>query len=232
QNGKIHLNSFISKISCQDNKIDRIEFNGHEVSVENIIWTAPLTTISRLLDISDRDLHFLSLLCFNFCLNTLPRLEYQWCYYGGDEIFSRITVPSFFSRSTSPPGKSGLCVEVPCKEDAPSWRNPDSLIDPIITDLIRTKTISSRQDIMEVHSEKITNSYPIYTVDYFNKLNQLMEEIRLFENVILAGRCGTFWYNNMDHSIEQGIWIVNEIMNGQKFCQIKPTNREFWAEID
>ena len=41
--------------------------------------------------------------------------------------------------STTPPGKSGLCVEFTCREGDERWRNPERYIAAIVADLVRTR---------------------------------------------------------------------------------------------
>ena len=91
---------------------------------ENIVWTAPLTALNAMLGFKDVDLEYLSTIFYNFEIGKPPRLDYQWTYFGGDEIFSRVTAPEAFLPSTVPPGKSGLCVEVTCRQGDERWQAP------------------------------------------------------------------------------------------------------------
>ena len=43
-----------------------------------------------------------------------------------------------------------------------------------------------------------------------------------------AGRCGRFWYNNMDHSIGQGLTMADKVLRGEVFSEIDSGDREFW----
>ena len=47
--------------------------------------------------------------------------------------------------------------------------------------------------------------------------------------MLLAGRSGRFWYNNMDHSIGQGLTMSDKILKGQILSAIDTSDREFWA---
>ena len=67
-----------------------------------------------------------------------PKLDYQWTYFGGDEIFSRVTAPQAFLTSTTPPGKGGAVrgAHVPRRRRA--MEEPGELHFPIVADLVRT----------------------------------------------------------------------------------------------
>ena len=66
-------------------------------------WTAPLTMLNAMLGLKDIELEYLSTIFLNFEIGKPPRLDYQWTYFGGDEIFSRVTAPEAFLKSTVPP---------------------------------------------------------------------------------------------------------------------------------
>jgi len=73
---------------------------------------------------------------------------------------------------------------------------------------------------MEVHFERVINTYPIYRIDYLTNLKKYTGKIESFKNVLACGRTGGFWYNNMDHSIRSSIDIVNMI-DYEKFPEIR-----------
>ena len=98
------------------------------------------------------------------------KLDYQWTYFGGDEIFSRVTAPEAFLTTTAPPGKSGLCVEFTCREGDERWQNPERYTQPIIADLVRTGAIDSAEDVERVHIERVPFTYPIYKLNYLGEL--------------------------------------------------------------
>jgi UDP-galactopyranose mutase len=61
----------------------------------------------------------------------------------------------------------------------------------------------------------VRETYPIYDKNYRKKLSNLT----LPKNLTLLGRCGSFWYNNMDHSISQAL----AFSKGERF------ERDFWS---
>ena len=66
--------------------------------------------------------------------------------------------------------------------------------------------------IGDIHIEKIRDAYPVYKLDYEQKLNAAINNIGKFENLHLAGRTALFWYNNMDGSIENGLDVIDNIV--------------------
>jgi hypothetical protein len=65
---------------------------------------------------------------------------------------------------------------------------------------------------------------------YLPELTQSLRELGRFGNVLMAGRTGRFWYNNMDHSIGQGLTMADRILKGQGLAEVDSADREFWKE--
>jgi hypothetical protein len=80
-----------------------------------------------------------------------------------------------------------------------------------------------------VHIEKVPFTYPIYKLNYLGELSRNLKALARFHNLLPAGRCGRFWYNNMDHSIGQGLTTADRILRGHVFADIDTADREFWV---
>ena len=57
------------------------------------------------------------------------------------------------------------------------------------------------------------HSYPIYHRSYPEDLDKAQQAFASFENLHMAGRTGTFWYNNMDHCIEAVYDLVIRLLH-------------------
>lgn len=232
-NGRVMLGHAVTAIDTEANRIVSVQVNGQRIPCENLVWTGPLTMINRLLGIKDIDLEYLSTIFYNIETNRPDKYDYQWIYYGGDEIFSRVSLPAAFAKTMVPPGKGALCVEFTCREGDERWQNADKYTQAIIADLVRTKTIDSTSDVERVHIERVPFTYPIYKLNYLTELKRNLHELSRYSNLLLAGRCGRFWYNNMDHSIGQGLTMSDKILRGDILSQIDDSaEREFWATED
>ena len=65
----------------------------------------------------------------------------------------------------------------------------------------------------------------MYKIDYRTELRYIFDDIyNKVDNLSLAGRNGLFWYNNMDHSIENAFDTSENIINGKRNRAIN----EFW----
>ena len=230
--GRILLGVDVTAVETSGRRVVSVTAGSERIPTENLVWTAPLTTLNTQLGLKDIDLEYLSTIFLNFEIGKPPRLDYQWTYFGGDEIFSRVTAPEAFLKSTVPAGKSGLCVEVTCRQGDARWQNPQSLVQPVTDDLVRTGMIGSAADIERVHVERVPFTYPIYKLNYMQELQRNLRELGQYSNLLLAGRCGRFWYNNMDHSIGQGLTMADKVVRGEVLAEIDSADREFWATED
>ena len=97
--------------------------------------------------------------------------------------------------------------------DSELWRNPDSCRERLLSDLEKVHALN-RDDIIYLDWQRIPETYPLYDLEYRNRLSRL----DLPEGLELLGRCGSFWYNNMDHSIGQALAIAG----GERF------EKDFW----
>jgi len=227
-NGRIVLGESVTSVETNGSRVTAVTTAHERIACDQIVWTAPLTTLNAHVGIDGVDLEYLSTIFYNLEIGRPPTLDYQWTYFGGDEIFSRVTAPEAFLTSTTPAGKSGLCVELTCREGDERWQDPERYTAQIIADLVRTGAIQRAEDVERVHIERVPFTYPIYKLNYLGELTRNLKALGAYSNLLLAGRCGRFWYNNMDHSIGQGLTMADKILQGQRLSEIDSADREFW----
>lgn len=230
--GRLLLGRSIAAVETQGKRIVAVRTPQERIAADNVVWTAPITTLNAQLGVQGVDLEYLSTIFYNLEIGKPGKLDYQWTYFGGDEIFSRVTAPEAFLTTTTPPGKSGLCVEFTCREGDERWENPERYTDEIVADLVRTRAIDSRSDVERVHIERVPFTYPIYKLNYLGELTRNLRALGEYSNLLLAGRSGRFWYNNMDHSIGQGLTMSDKILRGEVLSEIDSADREFWATAE
>jgi protoporphyrinogen oxidase len=160
--GRVLLNRRIDGIERRAGRIVGLRAGDETFPVENLVWTAPITLANELLGVEGVSLDYLSTIFYNLEIDAPAKLDFQWTYYGGDEVFSRISTPTSFAPSMAPPGRSGLCVEVTCREGDERWQAPEQLTEAVIADLVRTKTIDSASQVLRVHIERVPFTYHIF----------------------------------------------------------------------
>ncbi|MCD4706858.1 MAG: FAD-dependent oxidoreductase [Candidatus Sabulitectum sp.] len=211
--GKLLLSTPVKGLSIENNSVSGIVLeNGESIPADRVFWTAPITILYP-----ETGLTFINTLIANVALaDEIPRNDYQWCYFGHEDlIFSRLTVPRNFRADCVPPGKGSVIAEITCDSDSEFWKNPETIRERLINNLKSVRAVAG-DDILFINWQRIRETYPVYTLDYKEKLSS----IHIPNGLFLTGRCGSFWYNNMDHSIAQSLSIVQ----GSEF------KKDFWNE--
>ncbi len=202
-----------ARVEATNGKITGVWAGDEKFTPSRVIWTAPITLACDQLGLDKPDLTYLGLLLYNVMVREEAPRDYQWCYYGArDLLINRVSTPKFFSPETSPPGTAGYCCEVTCMKGDSRWQHAERLSDWVIDDLARVGMIRDRRNVVDVRVERLPNSYPVYRVDYPGELDKARKGLSQFSNLHLAGRTGLFWYNNMDHSMENAMQLVKRLL--------------------
>ncbi len=218
--GQIHTGS-PAALEGAGGRVRRVRAGDRVFEPSVVIWTGPITQAMEQLGHEPAELPYLGLLIYNVCLEGEVPRGYQWCYYGArDLLINRISIPRNFSRETAPSGGTGLCVEVTCMVGDERWRHAERLTDWVVDDLVKVGLIGSRLAVHDVYVERIPESYPIYHRRYPGELERARRTLGGYDNLYLAGRTGMFWYNNMDHSIENAIQLSRRLLRDAGRAQI------------
>jgi protoporphyrinogen oxidase len=202
-----------ARMEGEDGKIETVWAGEECFKPSAVIWTAPITLACSQLNLQIPNLKYLGLLLYNVMVKEEPRRDYQWCYYGSQKLLiNRVSTPKFFSPDTAPQGSAGYCCEVTCMEGDTRWQHAERLTDWVIDDLVKVGMIRSRSNVLDVRIERLGESYPIYQKDYPGQLDLARQQLAQFGNLHLAGRTGLFWYNNMDHSMENAMQLTKRLL--------------------
>ena len=75
------------------------------------------------------------------------------------------------------------------------------------------------------------HAYPVYTLDYGQRVGELKDFLRKHEEYVsIAGRGGTFRYNNADHSIETGLLVAQNVMGADHDIEAVNADDEYHEE--
>ena len=202
--------------------------SGETIDADHVFWSGSLGDLrraGRAPELVPR-MYYISTVLFNYLVAEHAQQEFQWCYYGGQNMaVSRISLPRMFNAALVPEGREGLCVEMSCSENSETWRDPSRLDCVVETFLLHSRLVSSLDHIEEYHLEHIRNTYPLYTLNYRGKLSRFCEWVdSSWKNFTLIGRTGRFWYNNMDHSIAASLISARRFADDYNSGVLRPGN--------
>jgi protoporphyrinogen oxidase len=112
--------------------------------------------------------------------------------------------------------KTSLSLEYFCTEGDQFWnQNNEEAIELAGRELEKLK-IAQRKDILDAFVVRLPHAYPIYDLQYRNKLEIIRGFLDNFSNLQCIGRCGMFRYNNMDHSILTGFLAAQNLFGAKE----------------
>ena len=217
--GRLELNARNVEFDVEDHHISRIRWSGGNDGegglIENpqqVIWTGSIHRMCSLTGISREDLPFMTIMLALMKIRR-PLADGDDLYtYIADEnaVFNRIYYPNRSVEGLCPPGKDSLCVEI----TRPEFRDEserEGLLDQIAAGLEKLK-VCKREDIEDVRYMFVPDSYPVYPLDYREKLDRIWVEHDRFDNLRSIGRSGQFWYNNMARSLRAGVETAQDLL--------------------
>ncbi len=213
----------VTRIRREGNRAVEVTLSDdRQVSLSHLVWSAPITELYNLCYGDSLDLEYLSSVIYNVVIDHPPLQDFQWCYFGTDDIlFNRVSIPLHFSPYNVPETGHGICVELSTKMGNFMWKNPQFKIDRIIQHLIASQLVLDEREILDIFPEKVEHTYPIYKVNYRAELKKGMDRLQKISNLHLLGRCGAFWYNNMDHSIKMALEMAKGGLDAPRRIEIK-----------
>ena len=169
---------------------------------------------SSVLDAA-KGLEFRSVITANVMLRKQQVTRDTWLYIHEPGIgFARIHEPPNWSEAMSPPGTTSICAEWFCTKDDETWQlDDDEIVQRTIGHLADDLGFIDRSEVIDGFALRAQHAYPVYTLDYAERVNTLKRYLNQFsEHISIAGRGGTFRYNNADHSIETGLLVAQNLL--------------------
>lgn len=157
-----------------------------------------------------------------------------WIYIHPKEIpYMRIMEMDNWSNKLSPKGTTSIVFELACNMGDGIWNKKDQeVIDLVKKSFIQEFGFITQKDIIGGYVHRVEKEYPVYHLSYKEDVNKLKLYLKEFSNMQIIGRNGTFRYNNMDHSVEMGLYAAFNILAGKNKYDIESVNieREYLEE--
>jgi protoporphyrinogen oxidase len=202
--------------------------DGPEMSFgTDVVSTVPLSLLvrmsapqapERIREIAS-SLTFRDLVTVNVMIGR-PRLtDDTWLYVHDDDVlFARLHESKNWSPDMVPsPEVTSVVCECFCTRGDETWTmSDDALRDRVVADLSDRLGFLDRDDVIGCSVVRTTNAYPVYDLQYEEKVGALHAWVAEREGLHVVGRGGTFRYNNADHSIEMGLRLAHHILGADE----------------
>ena len=107
-----------------------------------------------------------------------------------------------------------LGLEYFCNEGDSLWALSDEdFCDLAVSEMLKMGLITSRDDVLDTHAERIRKAYPAY-FDTYEHMDELRAFLDTITNLYCIGRNGQHRYNNIDHSMCTAFEAVKNILTG------------------
>ncbi len=116
-------------------------------------------------------------------------------------------VPDLYGDSKT----SVLALEYWCSGGDDLWRRDDGFLVDLAGREIRETGLIGGAAITAGHVIRINRSYPVYERGYREKMKPIERYLDTVRGLAVIGRCGSFKYNNQDHSILMGLLAAENI---------------------
>ena len=157
-------------------------------------------------------------------------LDYHWVYYSGSEVpFQRMTEFSHFGAEMSPPGTTGLALEVSCVPGDGTWEASDDEIAERVVGGLVALGLLNRSEIIGHDVVRQRYAYPVQVLGFIEKAHNLLAALSELKNVVTIGRQGLFRYCNMNECLEMAFDVVPELIAGK--TSIRYTKEGSWLGV-
>jgi len=152
--------------------------------------------------------------------------EKCWIYFPEDDCpFYRVTYLSNYSPFIAPDKNHFLLLS---ETSHSPWKpeNKADIVDRVVNGLIATGLLDAadRTRIASTHLIDVPYSYPVPTLERDDALATI-QPFLMTNDVYSRGRFGAWLYENgnMDHSVMQGVEVVDSVLLGKKEATWKPS---------
>ncbi len=151
-------------------------------------------------------LRYMSIIFVGLIVNRDKISNDNWLYFPEPHlVFNRAYEAKNFDESLAPSGQSLLCVEITCRPGDPIEQESEQALASLVIGQMAATGLFRKDEVTESFSWRIPYAYPVYTLDYAERLDTVLAGLRQVPNLMTLGRQGLFNHNNMDHSIGMGL---------------------------
>lgn len=226
QGNRVHKNTRIDELIVSGEKVVGLRAGESNQEYDHVISTMPLDSlvgalpeVPRPVQEAMKDLSFRNTILVYLEIDSANLFPDQWIYIQDESLrLGRITNFNNWSSPSCEEEKNTLVVlELWCDSGDSLWNMEDSsLVEKAVSELRQTPLIDNQQ-ILRSHIYRVSKSYPLYKYSYKDNLKTVLQYLKGFEGLSIAGRYGTFSYHNQDVSMEMGIAAAECVLENRSF---------------
>jgi protoporphyrinogen oxidase len=191
---------------------------------ETLVSAIPLQSLAGMLfpgnaevDAEARALRLRDLALVYLVLDQDRLVNDHWIFFPERRYpFNRLFEQKAMDDGLGPPGRTVVCCDLTCDEGDATWSAPDDeLVRRCLESLVEAG-LTTPDRLSAGFVRRFRRFYPMYTIDYRERLGRIYSRLRDADNLVLTGRLGMFNYNNSDHCLDMGRFIASGLGEGQR----------------
>jgi protoporphyrinogen oxidase len=192
------------------------------IPCRTLVSSIPMAALARLLFPGDAavaaevdQLRLRDLALVYLVLDQDRLVDDHWIFFPERRYpFNRLFEQKSMDPSLGPPGSTAVCCDLTCDESDAVWSAPDDeLVRRCMAALVEAG-LTTPEKLKGGFVRRFRSFYPMYTVDYRERLGKVYVRLKKAENLVLTGRVGMFNYNNSDHCLDMGRFIASGMAAG------------------
>ena len=198
-----------------------------------LVSSIPMSALARLLYPGDRhveaevaQLRLRDLALVYLVIDEDRLVDDHWIFFPEKRYpFNRLFEQKSMDPSLGPPGMTAVCCDLTCDEGDAVWAAPDAELVRRCMDSLVEAGLTTPEKLRAGFVRRFRGFYPMYTVDYRERLGRVYVRLKEADNLVLTGRVGMFNYNNSDHCLDMGRFIAGGMTAGT-------APRDIWSGLE
>lgn len=219
--GAIYLNAEVTSLQSSDNQITQVITLSNDEQMASmcdiVVSTVPLPKLAQLIEADDsvikaaQSLNYRSIVLLYLMYDQKISIEDTWLYYPEEHVrFTRASVPDNFNPHKTYENKTCFCVEFTCEFDDETWNADPTVLAEHAAQVLHTSGLTPEKPA-QVKAIHIKEGYPVYHTGYKENLEQVLTACAQHKNLLTTGRQGLFRHNNIDQSIQMGLFAAEQL---------------------
>lgn len=224
--GRIQMGMEVVRLEREGDRVTRVIAKGqdgasHGYDADSFLVTMPLrdTLLKMTPELADAatkaaaSLRYRDFLTVALVVEVERPFADQWIYiHEPNTKVGRVQNYRNWSEAMTPEaGRTCLGFEYFCQEDDGLWEMDDEALVELARKECAAIGLASEDQVVKGYVVRMPKSYPLYTPDYSEKIDQIREGLSAVSNLHVMGRNGMHKYNNQDHSMLTSMIAVDNL---------------------